>query len=646
MLAFVLRRLLVAVPLLLLVSLVTFAAMRGMGGSPFELESGGVPAALQYRFEQYYALDRPWIFEWANYLRHIVTLDFGPSLTNRYLTVDQVMEDALPRTGQLALLAACWAVPIGIALGLVAAVRRQTWVDAVATGAATLLMVAPVFLFASLLSSYAVGEWGLVPGGWDTWQAKVLPSLVLGLAPAGMIARLIRAAAVETLEQDYVRTARAKGLTAVADPDRARAAQLGRAVPLGRGADARAHPERRVLRRGRVRDRRRGEPVPERREAPRLPDRHGPHDRARPRRDHGQPRRGRHRRLDRPEAAGAALVSDAAVAEALPDPGQDEVAPIGVWRAAFRRFREQRLAVAAAGVLAAIVLACLLVPPFWPYGATEIDFSHQLELPSGEHWLGTDFFGRDLVARMTVGGRASLLIAVVVTLIILVVGFLYGAVSGLAGGRVDEAMMRTLDGLFAIPRLPVQVILLVLAGGTGSAWTLIVALSILSWMTTARLVRGQVTSLKQREFVRAARSVGASQRHVLRRHILPNTAGVLVVAVFIELPTVILGEAYISVLGLGLDAPAPSWGNIAYDGFGLDRPGTSLATAARYGLSRSSLARDPPEHRHRHRRAVRELRGGRPAGRLRPAPRPPPTSAARGLRGLVRTLQRSVAGGR
>jgi ABC-type dipeptide/oligopeptide/nickel transport system permease component len=210
--AFVVRRLVWTVPLILLVMLVTFALMRGIGGSPFRLESGGVPIALQLRFERFYGLDEPWFVEFWNYVKHVATFDFGPSLVDRYTTVDDVIEKRFPISLELAGLAAAWAMPFGVGLGVVAGLGRNTRLDRVTTVVSTLILVVPVFLFADLAATNLVHKWGLFPAGWDSWRARIVPAIVLGLAPAGYIARLVRAAVVETLEQDYVRTARAKGL--------------------------------------------------------------------------------------------------------------------------------------------------------------------------------------------------------------------------------------------------------------------------------------------------------------------------------------------------------------------------------------------------------------------------------------------------
>jgi ABC-type dipeptide/oligopeptide/nickel transport system permease subunit len=221
-----------------------------------------------------------------------------------------------------------------------------------------------------------------------------------------------------------------------------------------------------------------------------------------------------------------------------------------------------------AGVaLLALVLFCVVWPGISPYGANDVDFELTRQAPSFAHPLGTDQFGRDLLTRLAAAGRVSLAITGAALAIILALGFAYGASAGLAGGKVDMVLMRLLDGLLALPRLPVSiVILVVLSMKAQTIWAVVFALSVVSWMLTARLVRGQVLVLREAEYVRAARAVGARRGRILLRHILPNTLGVLVVAVLLELPGVILGEAFLSVLGLGPNPPTPTWGNMAVEG--------------------------------------------------------------------------------
>jgi ABC-type dipeptide/oligopeptide/nickel transport system permease component len=212
MLGYVVRRLLWTPVLLLIVMLVTFALMRGIGGSPFRLESGGLTEPLVIEVTHFYQLDKPWYVEFANYVRHVATWNFGPSLTDRNVTVDQVIDEQIPVTLALAGLAVLWAIPIGGILGVVAAMRRGSRLDALLTSLSTLLLVIPVFLFAEVLSTYLIHDWHVIQPGWDTWGTRLAASFTLALAPAGYIARVVRAGLVETLGQDFVRTARAKGL--------------------------------------------------------------------------------------------------------------------------------------------------------------------------------------------------------------------------------------------------------------------------------------------------------------------------------------------------------------------------------------------------------------------------------------------------
>jgi peptide/nickel transport system permease protein len=214
MLAFVVRRVVWSVPVLLFVLLLSFALLRGAGGTPFNPPPGyaRLPPSLQVQVANFYNLDEPWFVEFLTYLKHIALLDFGPSLTDRYTSVDSVIEQSFPVTVELALLASAFAVPLGIALGLAGALHAGTRLDALLTSAATVLLVVPVFLFSEVVSGTLIDDWGLLSRGWDGWGTKLVPAAVLGLAPAGYVARLVRTAAVETLAEPYVVTARAKGL--------------------------------------------------------------------------------------------------------------------------------------------------------------------------------------------------------------------------------------------------------------------------------------------------------------------------------------------------------------------------------------------------------------------------------------------------
>src|SRR3712207_4142985 len=210
------------------------------------------------------------------------------------------------------------------------------------------------------------------------------------------------------------------------------------------------------------------------------------------------------------------------------------------------------------GAIFILVLAyCLFWPMVSPYDPNEVNFSLRGQGPSLDHPFGTDQFGRDLLTRTALGGRVSIGIGFVATLVILLAGIAYGSLAGFVGGLLDNALMRFLDTLYGLPYLPFAIIVLAIFDRV-NFWTMVIALSIVSWFTTARIVRGQVITLKENDYVRAARAVGARWYRILGRHLLPNTLGVLIIAVFLELPGVILGEAFLSFIGLGISPPESS----------------------------------------------------------------------------------------
>jgi oligopeptide transport system permease protein len=236
-----------------------------------------------------------------------------------------------------------------------------------------------------------------------------------------------------------------------------------------------------------------------------------------------------------------------------------------LWRDARHRYLRNKAAVVAASVFLVVLAYCIFVPIFSPYDPNEVDFPNAYLPPSLEHPFGTDQFGRDLFTRTALGGRISIGIGFAATLVILVIGLAYGSLAGFVGGWVDNGMMRFLDALYGLPYLPFAIITLAIVG-TVSFWTMVIALSIASWFTAARIVRGQVITLKENDYVRAAKAVGARWYRVLVRHLVPNTLGVLIIAIFLELPAVILGEAFLSFIGLGINPPDASWGSMAQEG--------------------------------------------------------------------------------
>jgi oligopeptide transport system permease protein len=265
-----------------------------------------------------------------------------------------------------------------------------------------------------------------------------------------------------------------------------------------------------------------------------------------------------------------------------------------LWRDAWKRLLKNRLSVFGLIILAIIAIFVILGPIvlYWATGITADEIPANGDLiksfpPSRLHWMGTDEAGRDLFARVMQGGRISLMVGIISTIVSLLVGVSYGAIAGFLGGRIDNIMMRIVDMIYAIPYILIVIVLLSVFGGQNTpVWIrtlseiiggsgnqglsqiflLFFALGLVSWLTMARVVRGQVLSLKNQEFVLAARATGVSSFGIIFRHLVPNTLGPVIVYATLTVPSVMLTEAFLSYLGLGVQAPFASWGSLASDG--------------------------------------------------------------------------------
>lgn len=240
--------------------------------------------------------------------------------------------------------------------------------------------------------------------------------------------------------------------------------------------------------------------------------------------------------------------------------------PRSLWTDAWEALRQNRAATLASWILAALTLVVLVAPELLPFSYEQTDWDNISMGPSiaSGHWFGTDSLGRDLLVRTLWGGRISLLVALVATAVSLVIGVTYGAVAGYAGGRVDQVMMRFVDILYALPFMFLVILLMVLFGR--NIVLIFVAIGAINWLDMARIVRGQTLSLKNREFVEAARAGGVPPGRIIRRHIVPNLLGVVVVYVTLTIPHVILVESFLSFLGLGVQEPMTSWGALVNEG--------------------------------------------------------------------------------
>jgi len=276
---------------------------------------------------------------------------------------------------------------------------------------------------------------------------------------------------------------------------------------------------------------------------------------------------------------------------------EENVQPIkgaSLWRDAWKRLRRNKLAMFGIGVLALMIVAVLVGPAIikWTTGYTYDLIPTNSDLvkampPSWRHLMGTDDAGRDIFTRVLQGGRISLMVGIISTTVSLIIGVSYGAIAGYLGGRIDDLMMRVVDILYSIPYILIVIVLLAVFGGPSTpewiTWLstriggegnqglsqiflLFFALGLVSWLTMARVVRGQILSLKNQEFVMAARATGVSTFGIVFRHLVPNALGPVIVYATLTVPSVMLTEAFLSFLGLGVQAPFASWGSLAADG--------------------------------------------------------------------------------
>lgn len=265
-----------------------------------------------------------------------------------------------------------------------------------------------------------------------------------------------------------------------------------------------------------------------------------------------------------------------------------------LWRDAWKRLLRNKLAVFGLVVLGVLLVAVIIGPAmiYWTTGYTYDLIPTDRSLvkampPSFKHWMGTDDAGRDIFARVLQGGRISLIVGLISTTVSLIVGVSYGAVAGYLGGRIDNLMMRIVDVFYSIPYILIVIVLLSVFGGSSTPewikwlsdtlggagnqglsqiFLLFFALGLVSWLTMARVVRGQILSLKNQEFVMAARATGVSNFGIIFRHLIPNALGPVIVYATLTVPSVMLSEAFLSFLGLGVQPPFASWGSLAADG--------------------------------------------------------------------------------
>ena len=237
------------------------------------------------------------------------------------------------------------------------------------------------------------------------------------------------------------------------------------------------------------------------------------------------------------------------------------------WKTAWRRFARNRLAVIGTIIIALMFLICFIGPFLSPYGVLDYSLKDKNLSPNTSYWLGTDKLGRDILLRMMLAGRISLLVGLVATIISVIIGCSLGAFAGFYGKKVDTVIMRVADIFMALPSLPILIIMGVVLSDLGvepnqRIWFLMLIIGVLNWTTIARLVRGQMLTLREQEFMQATEALGLKDRRKIFRHLLPNTIPVIIVTATLGVAGAILSESALSFLGVGVIPPTPSWGNM------------------------------------------------------------------------------------
>lgn len=237
---------------------------------------------------------------------------------------------------------------------------------------------------------------------------------------------------------------------------------------------------------------------------------------------------------------------------------------LSFWKDVIIRFRKNKLAIAGLIILILLIFMATFGPLMTPYDYKTNDHTNVNQAPSVQHWFGTDDLGRDVFTRTWHGARISLFIGVAAAMIDLFIGVVWGGIAGYKGGRTDNIMMRIADVLYGIPYLLLVILLMVVLGQ--SVGTMIIAMTITGWINMSRIVRGQVLSLKNQEYVLAAKTLGSSTPRIMGKHLIPNALGPILVTMTLTIPTAIFTEAFLSYLGLGLTPPIASWGTMASEG--------------------------------------------------------------------------------
>ncbi len=563
MFAYVVRRLLSAIPTLFVIVALAFFMMRIAPGGPFDSQRK-LPPEIEHNMEKAYNLDKPLYVQFFKYLGGVLRGDFGPSFKNKDFTVSQLIAVGAPVSMLLGALSLSISLIIGLLIGTVAALRQNTVIDYSVMSVAMLGITIPTFVIAPLsILIFAVWLHWLPAGDWSHGAPLhlILPVTTLVLPQVAYVARLSRGSILEVLSSNFVRTAHAKGLPGWKIMWRhVLRASLLPLVSFLRTRRRRRH-DRLFDRRAHFRAARYRALFRRWSAQSRLHGGNGRRHHLRRFHHRSQSSFGHCLWLARPQSEVRLMVAVT---------NQPAAEPKGrsLWDDAMRRLFANKAAVVCMVILAIIVLLAIFGPYISPHKYDEIDWNlvGQNVGPTFKdfHIFGMDADGRDVFVRTLIGARVSLAVGIVATIVSLIIGVTYGAIAGFVGGWVDELMMRFVDVLYSMPYIFFVIILVVTFGR--NFILIFVAIGAVYWLTMARIVRGQTLSVRQREFIEAARAAGVGPLTIIARHIVPNVIGPVVVYITLTIPGVILSESFLSFLGLGVQEPLTSWGRLISEG--------------------------------------------------------------------------------
>ena len=561
---YLVRRLMISVPTLLIIVTIAFFMMRVAPGGPFDQERA-LPPEIERNMLAAYNLDAPLVVQYWDYLKGVVHGDFGPSFKYQDFTVAELLLQGFPASLKVGGIAIALAVVIGITLGTIAALRQNSGIDYAVMATAMTGITIPNFVMAPLLTLVLGVYLGWLPvAGWGGGAPRflILPVIALALPQIAYVARLTRGSMIETLNANFVRTARAKGLREqiVVVRHALRGALLPVVSYLG--------PATAQIMTGSV--------VIETIFG--IPGIGRYFVQGALNRDYtlvmgtvivygvliiAAQSRGRPAlRPARPE--GEAAMSIAARQDVLT--AAAAVQGRSLWQDARRRLFRNKAAVVSM-VLLAIIAGMAAAAPWLSPHAYDAVYWERIAAPpdfANAHWFGTDGNGRDLFVRTLYGARVSLMVGILATGVSLLIGITWGAIAGYFGGHLDNLMMRFVDVMYSLPFMFFVILLMVVFGR--NIFLIFIAIGAVEWLTMARIVRGQTLSVKGKEFIEAARAAGVPNRKIIRRHIIPNLLGPVVVYVTLTVPQVILIESFLSFLGLGVQEPLTSWGVLIEEG--------------------------------------------------------------------------------